>query len=74
MVMSRFEEAVEFHNLLKTVQMRFHNHPVAPILTQLIERMRDEALALALQEYTQYGLFEKQELSAKSGTSSGDSK
>lgn len=66
--MNRFEEAVEFHNVIRTLKLRFHNHPALPILVQMMENERDNALGLGLQEY---GIFKEQKFSSESGTISG---
>lgn len=66
MVMSRFDEAVQFHSVIKTLKLRFHNQPALPILVQMMENERDNSLGLGIQEY---GLLKKQELSVEGGTS-----
>jgi hypothetical protein len=64
MVMSRFDEAVQFHTVIKTLKLRFHNNPALPILIKMMEDERDESLGLGIQEY---GILKKQELNVEGG-------
>lgn len=53
-LLSRFEEANQFNQLISVLTLRLHNNPVLPILTQLISNLRDNALDLGIDEAKRY--------------------
>lgn len=68
MAMSHIEEASNLHNLIRTINLRFHDNPVRPVLVQLLSNLRNEELGLGLSqlknhsEWKNDGIFQEQKL------------